>query len=118
MNKKSSLEDKVTGILLATVSGVTCVSGGFMLGWSRARGTSLEYETLMSHGPILLSAGMFGVRGGVEAYSQAVEEPRLPNPLYFAGKVAVGSAAMGGFLSGYNQLFFCALGYGVGWMVN
>lgn len=114
MGKNGGLEDKVTGIVLATVSGAACAYAGFMVGWSRARGIPLEYETLMTYGPTLLSAGMFGAYGGVEAYAQAFEEPRLSNPLLFAGKTAFGGAAMGGFLGSYNLLCFGIVGYVAG----
>lgn len=107
----NTLDDKVTAIICASVSGAACVYGGFMLGWAKAHGVSLEYEHLLNYGPILLSAGMFGVRGGVEAYSQAIEEPKLATPFAFAGKVALGSAVMGGYLGGYNQLCFTIIGY-------
>src|SRR3989344_4157843 len=106
-----SLEDKVTVIGCVAISGAACVYGGFMVGWARAKGIHLEYEHLLNYGPILLSAGMFGVRGGVEAYSQALEEPKLAKPLSFAGKLAIGNAVMGGFLGGYNQLCFGIIGY-------
>ena len=114
MGKNGGLEDKVTRIVLATISGAACAYAGFAVGWSRARGIPLEYESLMTYGPTLLSAGMFGAYGGVEAYAQALKEPRLPNPLLFAGKTAFGSAAMGGFLGSYNLLCFGVVGYVAG----
>ena len=111
---RSTLDDKVTALVCATVSGTACGYGGFMVGWTRAQGISLEYDTLLSYGPTLLMAGMFGARGGIEAYSQALEKPALANPVSFAGKVALGSAVTGGFFGGYHQLCFVALGYVAG----
>ncbi len=117
MSEEGNLEDKVTVIACAAISGAACLYGGFMQGWSRARGISLEYEDLMTYGPILLSASMFGVKGGIEAYSQALTGLKSENRFLFAGKVAAASAVMGGFLGGYNQLCFGVIGYIAGMIV-
>ncbi|MBI2125274.1 hypothetical protein HYU08_01835 [Candidatus Woesearchaeota archaeon] len=111
INMDATLDDKVTAILCASISGAACAAGGLMLGWAKAKGISIEYEALLYYGPSMLSAGMFAARGGVEAYSQAIQEPRLTNPLSFAGRMALGNAVMGVILGGYNQICFAAVGY-------
>lgn len=112
VNMGNTLDDKVTVLACATISGAGCVAGGFMLGWAKANDIYLQYEDLCKYGPTLFTAGAMAAYNGLDTYSEAKKQNlAVKHALPITVMSAIGVATMGGFFAAYNTLFFFALGY-------
>ena len=112
------LEDKLTRIILASLSGTASVVGGVISGLSKSHGILVEYQNVARYGPTLFSAAALAVYVGIEGYAQAVQNPRLSKPVYFAMIASVGAAIFGASISEYNTNFFEMFSYGIGWLAQ
>jgi len=110
-----SLEDKITRISLAAMSGAACAAGGFMLGWAKASDVDFQYDDLCKYGPTILTAGAMGAYSGLDTYSEAKKQHlTAERALSITAMSAVSGATTGAFFAAYNTFFFFALGYVAG----
>ena len=116
--KMASLEDKISRISLAAVTGAACAAGGFMLGWAKASDVDLRYGDLCKYGPTLLTAGAFGAYTALETYSTARKEKRVQESSFPIVASSVGGAVMGGSMGIYHTFFFFVLGYVTGKIIK
>ena len=117
--KEDSLVDKINKTAILTISGITCISGGFICGWSDARNIPLRYDHLLRYGPSLLSGGMMGANSGIELYDatknlKEEQKGKKFHPLMLSAAATLSSAANNGFMAAYNTLVFYLLGYTIG----